>query len=109
MAYSTRSRNVTPYRATRHEANPDVVDLLVLILTPTIPLRGAACAGMAESFDLDAPRALHHLARQVCANDCPVAAQCAEWVAAQPDTVSGILAGHLHKGPQPTRRKRATA
>ena len=52
MAYSTRSRNVTPYRATRHDNNPDVVDLLVLILTPTISLRGAACAGMAESFVL---------------------------------------------------------
>ena len=97
----SRTRQVTMYKpakdAPRH---PDeyVVDLLIRIIKPTVPLAGAACTGHPELFDLDATPEQHEEATQIC-GQCPVAQKCAEWAAAHRKSVSGVIAGSLLKGP----------
>ena len=102
---ATRSRNVTPYRAPRHETHLDVIDLLIRVLRPTIALPGAACAGLADLFDPDASEAHHTRARQVCAT-CPARQACLEWSTAREGSVSGILSGILRTGPRLTKPKK---
>ena len=97
----TRSRQVSMYKPPKNaRRHPDeyVVDLLIRIIQPTVPLAGAACTGHPELFDLDAEPEQHAQAAQICAR-CPVAQQCAEWAAAQRKNVSGVVAGSLMKGP----------
>lgn len=96
-----------PKRGGAKDRDDLLADLLIRVLQPTVPLPGAACRGKAEIFDPDAPAELHAQAAQICAQ-CPIAGQCADWVASQArNTVSGVIGGNLYRGPYPrsTRRK----
>jgi hypothetical protein len=96
-----------PKTGTKHPEDV-VIDLLARIMRPTVSLPGAACRGKAPMFDADATPEQREQAAQVCAG-CPVAKRCAEWSAAQPNNVSGILSGTLLHGPYYSTRKRVTA
>ena len=98
-----------PKRGGARDRDDLLADLLIRVLQPTVPLPGAACRGKAHLFDPDAPAELHAQAVEICAG-CPIAAQCADWVASQArNTVSGVLGGNLYRGPYPrSARRKAT-
>ena len=102
FVYRTPSRWPTLYKS--REPSRDVIDLLQLVLSPTIALSGAACQGRPELFDADAKPEQHAEAIEICTTICPVADQCSEWARTHRFAVSGILAGSLHKGPHPKVR-----
>ncbi len=91
-----------------HTAEPDTVSLLGSILQDAPPLRGAACVGRAELFDIDASPDHHAEARDIC-RSCPVLAQCGAWATAHPRRISGVVAGRRFVGPRPTPRRKVTA
>ena len=107
----TRTRQVTMYKPPKNAPrDPDehVVDLLIRIIKPTVPLAGAACTGHPELFDIDATPEQHAQAAEICTR-CPVAQQCSDWAAAQRKNVSGVIAGSLMKGPHFRNRKESPA